>query len=88
MVEDALRWPTMGGTYLEVLVCSGTALVDLLGGVMDFGTVEAFGCFGDRVDFGACECEGFRGSRVAERTDRFKQIFSSDVYIQHCSDCI
>ena len=43
MVEDALRWPTMGGTYLEVLDCLGTALVVLLGGVMDFSTVDAFG---------------------------------------------
>ena len=43
MIEDALRWPTMGGTYLEVLGCLGTALVDLLGGVMDFSTVDAFG---------------------------------------------
>ena len=42
MVEDVLRWPTMGGTYLEVLDCLGAALVDLLGGVMDFNTVNAF----------------------------------------------
>ena len=33
----------MGGTYLEVLGCLGTALVDLLVGVMDFSTVDAFG---------------------------------------------
>ena len=45
MVEGALRWPTMGGTCLEVLGCLGTALVDLLGGVMDFSTVDAFGIF-------------------------------------------
>ena len=49
MVEDALRWPTMGGTYLEVLDCLGAALVDFLGGVMDFNTVDAlgmlWGCF-------------------------------------------
>ena len=43
MVEDALRWPTMGGTYLEVLDCLGAALVDFLGGVMDFNTVDALG---------------------------------------------
>ena len=45
MVEDALRWPTMGGTYLEVLDCLGTALVDLLGGITDFSNVDAFGMF-------------------------------------------
>ena len=45
MVEDALLWPTMGGTYLAVLGCLGTALVDLLGGVMDFSTVDPFGMF-------------------------------------------
>ena len=45
MVEDALRWPRMGGTYLEVLGCLGTALVDLLGESMDFSTVDAFGMF-------------------------------------------
>ena len=33
--EDALRWPTMDGTYLEVLDCLGATLVDLLVGVMD-----------------------------------------------------
>ena len=35
--------PTMGETYLEVLDCLRTALVDLLGRVMDFSTVDAFG---------------------------------------------
>ena len=33
----------MGGTYLEVLGCLGAALVDLLGGVVDSDTVNAFG---------------------------------------------
>ena len=33
----------MGGSDLEVLGFLGTALVDLLGGVMDFSTVDAFG---------------------------------------------
>ena len=42
MVEDALRWPTMGKTYLEVLGCLGAALVILLGGEMDFRTMDAF----------------------------------------------
>ena len=36
MVEDALRWPTMGGTYLEDIGCLGAAWVGfLLGRVMD-----------------------------------------------------
>ena len=63
MVEDVLRCPTMGGTYLEVIGC---LLVGLLGGVMDFNTADGFG---DWVDFGTRECEGFRGSREAERAD-------------------
>ena len=66
MVENALRWPMMGGTYLEVIGCLGEALVDLLGGVMDFNTADGFG---DLVDFGTRECEGLRGSRDAERND-------------------
>ena len=32
----------MGGTYLEVLGGLGTALVDLLGGVVDSNTVDVF----------------------------------------------
>ena len=43
MVEDVLRWPMMGGTSFEVLGCLGAALVDVLGGVMDFNTVDGFG---------------------------------------------
>ena len=36
---------TMGGTYLEVLNCLGAALVDLLGGGMDFNTADGFGMY-------------------------------------------
>ena len=43
MVEDVLRWPTMGGTYLELIGCLGAALVGLLGGEMVFNTVNCFG---------------------------------------------
>ena len=43
MTGNAPRCPTMGGIYLEVLHCLGVALVDLLGGVMDFNTVDALG---------------------------------------------
>ena len=32
----------MSETYLEVLGCLGTALVILLGGEVDFSTVDAF----------------------------------------------
>ena len=33
----------MGKTYLKVLDCLGAALVVLLGGVMDFSTMDTFG---------------------------------------------
>ena len=43
MFEDVLRWPTMGGAYLEVIGCLDAALMGLLGGVMDFYTADGFG---------------------------------------------
>ena len=43
MVENALRWPMVGGTYFEVISCLGAALVDLLCGEMDFNTADDFG---------------------------------------------
>ena len=43
MVEDVLRRPTMGGTYLQVIGCLGAVLEELLGGVMDFNTADGFG---------------------------------------------
>ena len=36
MAGNALRWPMMGG-------CLGAALAYLLGGVLDFNTVDGFG---------------------------------------------
>ena len=42
MVEDTLPWPAKSGTYLEVSGCLGVVLVVLLGGEMDFSTVDAF----------------------------------------------
>ena len=42
MSDDVLRWPTVGETYLEVLHCLGAVLVDLLGGIMDLSTADAF----------------------------------------------
>ena len=85
MAEDVLRWPAMGGTYLEVLGCLETALVDLLGGDMDFSTVNAFGMFLETgltlVLLNVKGLGGGGGGEGAERTDRFKQIFFSDVYV-------
>ena len=43
MAGNALRRLMMDETYLEVIGCLGAALVDLLGGVMDFNTVDGFG---------------------------------------------
>ena len=62
MAENALQWPMMDGTYMEVVGCLGAALVDLLGGGMDFKIVDGFGMvFGDWVDFGTPECESLGG---------------------------
>ena len=80
MVKNALRWPMVGGTDFEVISCLGAALVDLLCGGMGFNTADGFG---DWDDFSTRECEGLGGGggggRVAERTDRFKQVLPSDV---------
>ena len=70
MVEDALRWPTMGGTYLEVSDCLGTALVDLLGGVIDFNTVDAFGIVLETgLTLVFVNVKGLGGAGGAERTN-------------------
>ena len=45
MIENVLRWPMMGGSFLEVIGCLRAALMDLLGGVMDFNTTDGFGRF-------------------------------------------
>ena len=42
MAENALRWPMIVGTYLEVEGCLGVALVGLLGGDMDFKMMDGF----------------------------------------------
>ena len=52
MLSDGLGWWNLLG---EVLGCLGTALVVLLGGCFWDG-------FGNWVNFGARECEGFRGT--------------------------
>ena len=58
MVENALRWLMVDGTYLEVISCLGAALEDLLCGEMDFNTADGFG---DYADFSTRECEGLGG---------------------------
>ena len=42
MSENAPLWHKMDGTYLEVEDCLGTALVDSLGGDMDFNNMDDF----------------------------------------------
>ena len=80
MAENALRWPMVDETYLEVVGCLGTALVVLLGGDTDFKIVDGFVT---RLTLllvnvkGLGEGEG--GGRGAERTDGFKQVLPSDV---------
>ena len=77
---NALRWPMMGGTYLEVIGCLGAALVDLLCGEMDFNTVDGFGMvLGVGLTLVLVNVKGLGGGRCAERTNGFKQVFASDV---------
>ena len=69
MVEDVLRWHTMGGIYLEVIGCLGAALVGLLGVVMDFNTADGFGMVSETgLTLVLVNVKGL-GSRGAERTD-------------------
>ena len=88
MFEDALRWPMMDGTYLGVIGCLRAALVGLLGGVMDFSTVDAFGMFLETgLTLVLVNVKG-SGRAGALRDYRFKQIFSSDVYVWYSFGCI
>ena len=82
----------MDETYLEVVGCLRAALVDLLGGDMEFKIADGFGMlFGDWIDFGTRECKrlggggggGWRG-QDPERTDGFKQVLPSDVDSHNC----
>ena len=73
----AYGWNLLEGNYR---LLGGGLGVDLLGGVMDFNTADGFGIVLENwIDFGARECEGLRGSRGAERIDRFKQVLPGDV---------
>ena len=79
MAENALRWPMMDGTHLAVVGCLGTALADLLGGVMDFKIVDDFGMvLGTGLTLVLVNVKGL-GGRGAERTNGFKQVLASDV---------
>ena len=42
MAENALRWPMVDETYLEVVGCLGAALMVLLVGDMNFKIVDGF----------------------------------------------
>ena len=92
IVEDALLWPTMGGTYFKVLGCLGAALVDLLGGEVGFNSVDVFKRFLETELPLALVKErelplvlmnvkglGGGGGRGIERTNGFKQVLPSDV---------
>ena len=60
MVENALRWPMMGGTYSEIMGCVGAALVDLLCREMDFNSVDGFwNGFGDCLTLVLVNVKGF-----------------------------
>ena len=87
MAENAPLWPKMDGTYLEVEDCLRTALVDLLGGDMDFNNMDDLvrgletGFTLMLVNVNGLRGVGGRGcrGRDAERTDGFKQFLPSDV---------
>ena len=80
MVEDALRWPTMGGTYLEVLDCLGVTLGNMLDGVMDFNTVDGFGMvLGTESTFVLVNVKGLRRAGVLREpidSNRFFPVMS------------
>ena len=42
VAENALQWPVVYRTYLEVVGCLGTVLVVLLGGDMNYKIVDDF----------------------------------------------
>ena len=68
--------------YLEDLCCLGTALVELLGGEVDFKVMDGFEVvLVDEVTLVLVNVKGLGagGSRGADRTYRFKQVFPSDI---------
>ena len=69
--------------YLEDLACLGTALVELLGGEVDFKVMDGFEVvLVDEFTLVLVNVKGLGGGgggRGAERTYRFKQVFPSDI---------
>ena len=67
--------------YLEDLGCLGTALVELLGGEVDFKVMDGFEVvLVDEFTLVLVNVKGLGGGgRGAERTYRFKQVFPSDI---------
>ena len=64
--------------YLEDLGCLGTALVELLGGEVDFKVMDGFEV--DLEDEFTLLLVNVKGlGRGAEGTYRFKQVFPSDI---------
>ena len=70
LVKGYRSWLKMGKTYLEVLGCLGEALVILLGGEIDFRTVDAFEIgLETGFSFVLVNLKGTGGCRGTERTD-------------------
>ena len=67
--------------YLEDLGCLGTALVELLGGEVDFKVMDGFEVdLEDEFTLLLVNVKGLGGGgRRAEGTYRFKQVFPSDI---------
>ena len=68
--------------YLEDLGCLGTALVELLGGEVDFKVMDGFEVdLEDEFTLLLVNVKGLGGGggRGAEGTYRFKQVFPSDI---------
>ena len=80
MAENALRWPMVDETYLEVVGCLGAALVVLLVGDMYFKIVDGFVMvLRTGLTLVLMNVKGLGEGRGAERTNRFKQVLPSDV---------
>ena len=81
VVKGYLSWMTMrySGLYLEDFDYLGTALVELLGGEVDFEVMDGFEVIlVDEFTLVLVNVKGL-GGRGAESTYRFKQVFPSDI---------
>ena len=80
--------------YLEDLGCLGTALVELLGGGVDFTVMDGFEvvlvdeCTLVLENVNGLGGGGGGGGRSVERTDLFKQILCSDVKLKNVFSCL